>query len=205
VVLYSTPSRWFFKEPAGPWNASVVVRTDHHFLHSVVCNAQIREGGIFPPDDALGVQRVLEAYLLKPARAIQQAVDAALGSRGCGVGLHLRRADEHAAWSPAATWSRIALLLKETPGGLFVASDGYSAPFRSALENAARKAGAFVVPSPKTPTPATLALAENHVLSRCRMLVPTNASTFYNIAAIRAMGHSSEVRDVICSFPSCQT
>ena len=63
----------------------------------------------------------------------------------------------------------------------------------------------LVVPSSKTPTPATLALAENHVLSRCRMLVPTNASTFYNIAAIRAMGHSSEVRDVICSFPSCQT
>ena len=42
-----------------------------------------------------------------------------------------------------------------------LASDGYSAPFRAALERAAKAAGAVVVPSPTTPTPSTLALAEN--------------------------------------------
>ena len=97
----------------GPWNASVVVRTDHHFLHGVLCNAQIKEKKLFPPDDALYVQRILEAYLLKPAKSITKAVDEALGSKGCGVGLHLRRADEHADWNPQETWARIAPLLRQ--------------------------------------------------------------------------------------------
>ena len=44
----------------GPWNASVVVRTDHHFLHGVLCNAQIQSKKLFPPDDALYVQRILD-------------------------------------------------------------------------------------------------------------------------------------------------
>ena len=48
-------SEWQVQEAdleEGPWNSSVVVRTDHHFLHGVLCNAQIKSKKLFPPDDA---------------------------------------------------------------------------------------------------------------------------------------------------------
>ena len=87
------------------WNHSMVVTTDHHFLKAVLCNAGVRARGLFPPD-YLEAQRALEAYLLRPSARVMKAVDAALArSKGCGVGVHLRKKGPD--WRAGDVWPRL--------------------------------------------------------------------------------------------------
>ena len=44
--------------------------------------------------------------------------------------------------------------------------------------------------------PALEALVENHLFSKCSLLIPTRGSTFFNVAAVRATVRG-DVRDVL--------
>mmetsp|Transcript_30340 Transcript_30340/g.90942 ORF Transcript_30340/g.90942 Transcript_30340/m.90942 type:complete len:420 (+) Transcript_30340:545-1804(+) len=180
-----------------PWNGSAVVRTDHQFLHAILCNERVAATGLFPPD-ALETQRALERYLLAPAKAIRDAARRALrAAGGCAVGVHLRRADLR-DWRADDVYPRLRKLLKKHQGGLFVAADDYSAPFRRALEAAARADRRAVVEPPELDAPAKAALAENHILSACDVLVPSNASTFFNVASVRATERAGPYGQFAC-------
>ena len=48
----------------------------------------------------------------------------------------------------------------------------------------------------KVDDPALEALVENHLFSQCKFLVPTRGSTFFNVAAVRAMDRD-DIRDVL--------
>mmetsp|Transcript_18889 Transcript_18889/g.58974 ORF Transcript_18889/g.58974 Transcript_18889/m.58974 type:complete len:439 (-) Transcript_18889:1214-2530(-) len=196
---------------AGPWNTTVVVRTWHRFLREVLCNERVAASGLFPPDQ-LAAQRALEEYLLAPTDAIAAA--AARGIKnggGCAVGVHLRAKkagrlgikgndQNYFQWTEAEVWPRLRKALAGQPGGLFIAADGHSQGIRARFVAAARREKiAIVEPEWKgvAPSPAAAALAENHVLSRCAHLVPTDpSSTFFTVAAVRAASSNPRVRAV---------
>ena len=69
-----------------PWSKCVVdVRTNHHFLLAVLCNAHVKASGLFPAD-TLEIQRALETCLLLPSVNVRRAVAAAVDAAGgCAV------------------------------------------------------------------------------------------------------------------------
>ena len=64
--------------------------------------------------------------LALPSARVMKAVDAALArSRGCGVGVHLRKKGQD--WRAGDVWPRLRREVEAHEGGLLVGSDGHSA------------------------------------------------------------------------------
>ena len=120
------------------------------------------------------------------------------------MGLHLRGKRHQAAeagrfhWRIDDVWPRLRDEVKKRKGGLFVAADGHLALLRNALESRAWEDGIAVVTADDLGQGqrggAMTALAENHILSKCSLIVPTDPSSFLGIAAQRAAAADDSVR-----------
>ena len=120
------------------------------------------------------------------------------------MGLHLRGKRHQAAeagrfhWRVDDVWPRLRDEVKKRKGGLFVAADGHLALLRNALESRAWEDGIPVVTADDLGQGqrggAMTALAENHILSKCSLIVPTDPSSFLGIAAQRAAANGDAVR-----------
>ena len=120
------------------------------------------------------------------------------------MGLHLRGKRHQAAeagrfhWRVDDVWPRLRDEVKKRKGGLFVAADGHLALLRNALESRAWEDGIAVVTADDLGQGqrggAMTALAENHILSKCSLIVPTDPSSFLGIAAQRAAASDDSVR-----------
>ena len=125
-------------------------------------------------------------------------------------------------WRVDDVWPRLRDEVKKRKGGIFVAADGHLALLRNALESRAWEDGIPVVTSAQIEFHgvsrhrrdacsnaqvvtaddlgqgqrggAMTALAENHILSKCSLIVPTDPSSFLGIAAQRAAASDDSVR-----------
>ena len=161
---------------------------------------------------------------------VRKALKAVNDRGGCAVGLHLRTAaSAPPPWDADAFWRRLeatgllrrqaddADLVKEgaenedlVKGALFIAADAPSQPFKKALLRKAAADGVQVVRvkatapsgpgSRDTKEGVVDALTENYVLSSCRYLVPTQTSTFFNVAAVRAASKHVALRDIFVCY-----
>ena len=125
-------------------------------------------------------------------------------------------------WRVDDVWPRLRDEVQKRKGGLFVAADGHLALLRNALESRAWEDGIAVLTSAQIKFHgvsrhrrdacsnaqvvtaddlgqgqrggAMTALAENHILSKCSLIVPTDPSSFLGIAAQRAAAADDSVR-----------
>ena len=162
---------------------------------------------------------------MRPSYKVKSAVRKALSKAGgCAVGVHLRnrnrffarrytsgrralRRDRNRSESAVEpVWARIRPLVAKHAGrGVFVAADGTSAKYKRALEALARRDGVPVVRPPfgarNQHGGQIAALTENHILSSCDMLYPTEESSFFSIALVRAAGRKKVADQYVCGSP----
>lgn len=169
------------------WRGTIV-HSDHFLLPLILCNPGVSSAGLFPADH-IEAQATLERWLLKPSKPIRTAVAQALKrAGGCAVGLHLRGKRHKAAeaghfhWRVDDVWPRLREEVKRRKGGLFVTADGHLALLRNGLESRAWEEGITVVKTDNLGRGqaggAMTALAENHILSKCSLIVPSDPSSF---------------------------
>lgn len=114
-------------------------------------------------------------------------------SEGCGVGVHLRKKGPD--WRAGDVWPRLRQEVEAHEGGLLIGSDGHSAWLKRDLIALAKADNVSIVEA-RVDDPALEALVENHLFSKCSLLIPTRGSTFFNVAAVRATVRG-DVRDVL--------
>ena len=124
--------------------------------------------------------------------------------RYTGPGRRALRRDRNRSESAVEpVWARIKpLVAKHNGRGVFVAADGTSAKYKRALEALARRDGVPVVRPPfgarNQHGGQIAALTENHILSSCDMLYPTEESSFFSIALVRAAGRKKVADQYVC-------